>query len=70
MPTNSLAPNPDDESPHTPGVEPFWNESWYFDGVSADPEVGVYVRLGNVPNQGSCLYTCLLYTSPSPRDRS
>lgn len=66
MPSHSLAPNPDDESPHTPGTEPFWNESWYFDGVSADPVIGVYVRLGNVPNQNSCLYTVAVVRPGQP----
>lgn len=59
-------PDPRDESPHPPGDEPFWNESWYFDGVSADPEIGVYVRLGNVPNQGSCLYTVAVVRPGKP----
>ncbi|MDP4962231.1 MAG: hypothetical protein NWR02_11770 [Mycobacterium sp.] len=63
MPT---LPDPRDESPHAPGDEPFWNESWYFDGVSADPEIGVYVRLGNVPNQGSCLYTVAVVRPGKP----
>ena len=66
MPAHSLAPNPRDESPHPPGDEPFWNESWYFDGVSADPEIGVYVRLGNVPNRGSCLYTVAVVRPGKP----
>ena len=63
MPT---LPDPRDESPHAPGDEPFWNESWYFDGVGADPEIGVYVRLGNVPNQGSCLYTVAVVRPGKP----
>lgn len=74
----ALRPDADAECPHQRGTEPFWNESWYFDGVSADPEIGVYVRLGNVPNQGSCLYTVAVvrpgrptvmvtdYTGPAP----
>lgn len=63
MPT---LPDPRDESPHPPGPEPFWNESWYFDCVSADPEIGVYVRLGNVPNRGSCLYTVAVVRPGKP----
>ncbi|MGB2812489.1 MAG: hypothetical protein WBC17_12230 [Mycobacterium sp.] len=63
MPT---PPDPRDESPHAPGDEPFWNESWDFDGVGADPEIGVYVRLGNVPNQGSCLYTVAVVRPGKP----
>ena len=63
MPT---LPDQRDESPHPPGDEAFWNESWYFDGVGADPEIGVYVRLGNVPNQGSCLYTVAVVRPGKP----
>ena len=32
----ALQPNPADEAAHTPGDEPLWNESWYWDW--ADPE--------------------------------
>ncbi len=52
-----LVPDPADEGRHEPGPEPLWNESWYFDAVSDSGDVGVYVRLGRVPNQESCLYT-------------
>jgi hypothetical protein len=52
-----LRPEPEDEGRHAPGPEPLWNESWYFDGVSDDRSLGLYVRLGRVPNQDSCLYT-------------
>jgi hypothetical protein len=53
----ALQPDPDDEGRHEPGPEPLWNESWYFDGVSDDETVGVYVRLGRLPNQNVALYT-------------
>ena len=49
-----------DEAPHQPGEAPLWNESWYFDGVSLGhqgADVGVYVRLGNVPNQEGGVYS-------------
>jgi hypothetical protein len=52
-----LRPDPDDEGTHEPGSELLWNESWYFDGVSDAGDLGVYVRLGRLPNQGIALYT-------------
>ena len=52
-----LRPEPDDEGTHEPGNEQLWNESWYFDGVSDAGDLGVYVRLGRLPNQGIALYT-------------
>ena len=48
----ALRPEPADEAPHEPGPEELWNESWYFDAVSADESVGVYTRLGLYPNLG------------------
>ena len=56
-PAVPLPPEPGDEGRHSPGPEPLWNESWYFDAVSDDETVGLYVRLGRLPNQGICLYT-------------
>ncbi|WP_205696883.1 phosphotransferase family protein [Conexibacter sp. SYSU D00693] len=53
----ALVPDAQDEGRHTPGPEPLWNESWYFDAVSADGSLGVYARLGRLPNQGIALYT-------------
>ncbi len=52
-----LRPAPEDEGRHAPGPEPAWNESWYFDAISDDGSLGLYVRLGRVPNQGLSLYT-------------
>jgi hypothetical protein len=48
----ALRPEREDEAPHPPGPEELWNESWYFDAVSADESVGVYTRLGLYPNLG------------------
>ena len=42
----ALRPDAADEGPHEPGPEELWNESWYFDAVSADGAIGVYTRLG------------------------
>jgi hypothetical protein len=53
----ALRPAPQDEGRHEPGPEEVWNESWYFDGVSDDERVGVYVRLGRVPNLGVAMFT-------------
>jgi hypothetical protein len=55
-----LRPDPEDEGRHQPGPEPLWNESWYFDAVSDDEALGVYVRLGRLPNQGVSLYTAAI----------
>ncbi len=52
-----LVPDPEDEGRHAPGPEALWNESWYFDAVSDEHDLGLYVRLGRLPNQGVCLYT-------------
>jgi hypothetical protein len=56
-PPPPLRPEPEDEGCHEPGPEALWNESWYFDAVSADGSMGVYVRLGRLPNQGVALYS-------------
>jgi len=53
----ALRPDPDDEGRHHPGPEALWNESWYFDAISDSGELGVYVRIGRLPNEGVCLYT-------------
>jgi hypothetical protein len=52
-----LRPDEGDEGCHAPGPEQLWNESWYFDGVSDAGDIGLYVRLGRLPNQDVCLYT-------------
>ncbi|HEX4465542.1 MAG TPA: phosphotransferase [Solirubrobacteraceae bacterium] len=56
----ALVPVPEDEGRHEPGPETLWNESWYFDAVSDDGTLGVYVRLGRLPNEGVCLYTACI----------
>jgi hypothetical protein len=56
----ALQPAPEDEGLHAPGPEPLWNESWYFDGVSDGGDLGVYARIGRVPNQDACLYTACI----------
>ena len=55
------APNPADESPHEPGPEELWNESWYFDFCRPDGGLGGYVRIGKYPNLGVVWYwACLV----------
>ncbi len=56
----ALRPAAEDEGRHEPGPEALWNESWYFDAVSDDGMLGVYVRLGRLPNQGVALYTACI----------
>lgn len=48
----ALRPEPGDEGSHPAGPEELWNESWYFDAVSADGTLGMYSRLGLYPNLG------------------
>ena len=56
-----LVVDPSDEGRHDPGPEELWNESWYFDAVSDDGTLGVYHRIGRMPNAGSCLLsTCIV----------
>jgi hypothetical protein len=53
-------PSPADEAQHPDEATPHWSESWYFDAVSDDGTLGVYVRLGRVPGRGSSLYTAAI----------
>src|SRR5262249_10270572 len=50
----------DDSGRHEHGSEPLWNESWYFDVVNDGADIGVYVRLGRLPNQDACVYTAAI----------
>ncbi|MEV4171687.1 hypothetical protein [Nonomuraea sp. NPDC049709] len=52
----------EDERHHEPGGEPLWNESWYYDFVSEDGEVGGYVRLGLYPNWKRAWYWACVVT--------
>jgi Ser/Thr protein kinase RdoA (MazF antagonist) len=62
----ALVPSPTDEGSHTPGPEATWNESWYFDAVAPDGSLGVYVRVGRVPNQDLALYTAAIVAPGQP----
>ena len=56
----ALRPEPGDEARHAPGTEELWNESWYFDAISDDGEIGLYTRIGLYPNLGICWLTAFI----------
>jgi hypothetical protein len=56
----ALRPEPADEARHAPSAEQLWNESWYFDAISEDGELGVYTRLGLYPNMGVAWVTAFV----------
>ncbi len=47
----ALQPDPAEEVAHTPGEEPLWNESWYWDFADPEQGLGGWIRLGLIPNQ-------------------
>ncbi|MGV1087881.1 MAG: phosphotransferase [Mycobacterium sp.] len=47
----ALQPDPGEENAHTPGGEPLWNESWYWDFADEKQGIGGWIRLGLIPNQ-------------------
>ena len=55
-----LQPNAEDEDAHTPTDEPLWSESWYFDFADPAQDVGGWVRLGLIPNEGHAWINALL----------
>ncbi|MGW0804229.1 DUF7064 domain-containing protein [Nonomuraea sp. NPDC002799] len=57
----------EDEQAHEPGGEPLWNESYYFDFVADDGELGGYVRLGLYPNWKRAWYWACLVTRDGRR---
>ncbi len=61
----ALVPSPTDERSHGPGPETTWNE-WYVDAVADDGSLGVYVRIGRVPNQDVALYTAAIVAPGQP----
>ena len=58
--SEALQPDPIDEAAHTPGAEPLWNESWYWDFADPDQGVGGWIRLGLVPNQNVAWINALI----------
>src|SRR5829696_8666214 len=61
-----LRPDPADEGTHEPGPEELWNESWYFDAISDDGRLGVYHRIGRLPNTDACLVTTCIVRPGEP----
>jgi hypothetical protein len=61
-----LRPDPADEGTHDPGPEELWNESWYFDAISDDGGLGVYHRIGRLPNTDACLMTTCIVRPGEP----
>jgi hypothetical protein len=59
-------PAPSDEGLHAPGPEPLWSESWYFDAIADGGDLGVYHRLGRLPNTGACLLTTCVVRPGQP----
>ncbi|ROO88596.1 hypothetical protein EDD29_6270 [Actinocorallia herbida] len=58
---------PADESLHTPGAEPLWNESYYYDFAAPDGSYGGYVRLGLYPNWNRAWYwACIVGPDREP----
>jgi hypothetical protein len=55
-----LRPEPQDEQSHPPGQDPLHSESWYFDVADPDQGLGLWIRLGVLPNQPGSWYTTLL----------
>lgn len=55
-----LQPTVEDEGRHDPTDEALWNESWYFDFADTGQDLGGWIRLGLVPNQGHTWINALL----------
>ncbi|MDT7754816.1 MAG: hypothetical protein QOH27_714 [Mycobacterium sp.] len=55
-----LQPSAEDEGSHEPTDEPLWSESWYFDFADPGQDVGGWVRLGLIPNEGHAWINALL----------
>jgi Ecdysteroid kinase-like family len=55
-----LRPSNDDESAHSPTIEPLWSESWYADFADVASGLGGWVRLGLIPNQRTAWLHALL----------
>jgi hypothetical protein len=55
-----------EEGRHSPGREPLWGESWYFDFAAPDASIGGYARLGLYPNLGVAWYWAYLVRPGQP----
>ena len=58
--SQALQPDPADEAAHTPGKEPLWNESWYWDFADPEQGIGGWIRLGLVPNHNVAWINALI----------
>ena len=67
--SSALRPDPGDEGTHETGPEDLWNESWYFDAIADDGSLGVYYRLGRLPNwddEGACMLAVCIVRPGEP----
>ena len=55
-----LEPEAKDEEIHPFTDNPLHNESWYFDVVDVEQQIGVWIRLGLTPNQKGSWYHALI----------
>lgn len=55
-----LVPAAADEEAHPPGDEQLWSESWYFDFADPAQDIGGWIRLGVIPNEGHAWINALL----------
>jgi hypothetical protein len=58
--------DPVDEGSHAHSDELLWSESWYFDFVTTDGDIGGYVRVGHYPNLGAVWYWACLVGDSRP----
>ncbi|NUZ06129.1 DUF7064 domain-containing protein [Piscinibacter koreensis] len=62
MPPNTrLKLDPRDEYTHEPEPVSNYNESMYFNAFDSDAGLGLWVRIGNRPNEGHAEMTCCVY---------
>ncbi|HEX2273562.1 MAG TPA: hypothetical protein VHG90_06800 [Acidimicrobiales bacterium] len=55
-----MTPQPADERRHPAEADAGWEESWYFDFVTADGRLGAFVRLALRPGEGRAWYWAYL----------
>ncbi|KIX92394.1 uncharacterized protein Z520_11869 [Fonsecaea multimorphosa CBS 102226] len=60
VPIPHLEPEAADDEMHPFSDHPLHNESWYFDVVDLEQQVGAWVRLGVIPNQSGSWYHALI----------
>lgn len=60
-PDSRLRLDPSDEYTHTPEAAGNYNESMYFNAFDAGAGLGLWLRLGNRPNEGHAEMSCCVY---------